>query len=290
MTLSSITWPQVASASRNRRDSAAGDSNGAPLWMVPHLLSLDAPAVAVVWQALLAQHLGFRLDFGVRAVLGFTVWFIYIADRLLDVRGEQQVPRTARHRFYLAHWRLSAALLTLIGITDVLLAAFYLPPLVWVAGAALAASVLAYMGAVHLYGMPHLPKAILVAILFAGGTFLAPVACATPTLSSIWLPAATFFGLCVLNLVLIDAWEAEESDASGSFCPGPSRLRLWLPLWVALLAPAFLPAGNEPWFRAIAMSAAAMLALLLSGRHLNADMRRVLVDVALLAPAVFFLS
>lgn len=55
--------------------------------MWPNLLSLDAPAVALVWQDFLARTFGIPLRMPARLVLGLTVWAIYLGDRLLDVRG-----------------------------------------------------------------------------------------------------------------------------------------------------------------------------------------------------------
>jgi hypothetical protein len=58
-----------------------------PVWLWMNLLSLDAPLVALVWQDLLARCYGTLLLPAGRTVLGLTVWAIYIADRLMDVRG-----------------------------------------------------------------------------------------------------------------------------------------------------------------------------------------------------------
>ena len=72
-----------------------------PWWMWPNVLSLDAPVVAVLWQAALARVSGVALPEGCHLALGLAVWLIYMVDRVLDgfSMGEQPV-KTMRHAFY----------------------------------------------------------------------------------------------------------------------------------------------------------------------------------------------
>lgn len=71
-----------------------------PTWLWLNLLGLDAPIVALVWQDLAAHTFGNPLRASARIVLGFTVWAVYLADRLLDIRAAGAAPNTARHNFY----------------------------------------------------------------------------------------------------------------------------------------------------------------------------------------------
>src|SRR5260221_7493183 len=95
-----------------------------PVWLFPNLLSLDAPLVAVAWQGLLAVETDLPLRLTGRIVLGLTVWLIYVADRMLDVRDPAKVPPTARHRFYRDHRNVAIALLCAITVADLFLIVF----------------------------------------------------------------------------------------------------------------------------------------------------------------------
>ncbi len=75
-----------------------------PVWLLPNLLSIDAPLVALAWMWMLARAL--RVEYIQTAawwVLPMAIWCIYVLDRLLDgwlhpeVRGS-----SPRHIF---HWR-----------------------------------------------------------------------------------------------------------------------------------------------------------------------------------------
>ncbi|MGC2300913.1 MAG: hypothetical protein WA476_19055, partial [Acidobacteriaceae bacterium] len=70
--------PTVVEHSRSRR------------WVVPvhwHLLSLDAPTVAVLWAWSFARAADVHPSGSALAVLGIGTWLIYVADRLLDARS-----------------------------------------------------------------------------------------------------------------------------------------------------------------------------------------------------------
>jgi hypothetical protein len=71
-----------------------------PAWLWFNLLSLDAPVVALVWQDFLARCYPATLLLTGRAVLGLTVWAIYLADRLLDIRHPASAEESIRHEFY----------------------------------------------------------------------------------------------------------------------------------------------------------------------------------------------
>ncbi len=69
-------------------------------WLWPHLLSLEAPAVAVGWTWALAQLHGLHLTPAVLPGLGLVVWVIYLLDRLFDTWGVPEALLDRRHRFY----------------------------------------------------------------------------------------------------------------------------------------------------------------------------------------------
>ena len=88
---------------------AVGTSGVLALW---HLLSLDAPTVAVIWTWFVARAEHVRLPWATPAAMGIAVWMLYAGDRLLDARVLDGV-RTAwtgerleaRHLFHYRHRR-----------------------------------------------------------------------------------------------------------------------------------------------------------------------------------------
>ena len=72
--------------------------DGALAW---HLLSLDAPTVAVIWALLLARVAGVRPAPAGLSVLGVGTWLVYVADRTLDgLAGRETTRLRERHLFY----------------------------------------------------------------------------------------------------------------------------------------------------------------------------------------------
>jgi len=75
-----------------------------PLWLIPNLLSLDAPLVAVAWMWMLARAL--RVEYVHAAawwVLPVSVWCVYVFDRVVDAWRNPELRYTSsRHAF---HWR-----------------------------------------------------------------------------------------------------------------------------------------------------------------------------------------
>jgi hypothetical protein len=65
------------------------------------VLSLDAPLVAVLWQAALAKVYHLAVMPGLHVALFLTVWLIYMVDRVLDGFSMRRSPvLSARHAFY----------------------------------------------------------------------------------------------------------------------------------------------------------------------------------------------
>ncbi|HEX4039993.1 MAG TPA: hypothetical protein VHX37_18210 [Acidobacteriaceae bacterium] len=196
-----------------------------------HLLSLDAPTVAVLWAWTVAREVGAPIAWSTLAVLGIGTWLIYVGDRLLD--GLPGAPRTdlrERHRFHARHRQ---ALLIAGGVA--------LVPLLWLIvarmpGAArredvwVFAIAMVYAAAVHLpFLRIRFPRELVVAVVFAS-------ACAVPAWSvagyahdDLAVLVVLFAALCWLNCSAIHAWERESG--SGNARPALSRWPL-----VSLLA------------------------------------------------------
>lgn len=247
--------------------------HSAPLWLCPNLLSLDAPVIAVVWQAFVAEQYSIPLRLSERLALFLTVWAIYLADRLLDARKPETRNEPARHRFYRRYTALMTVLLMFVAATDCSIAFGQSMPR---DGWFVAGGVVAYLGIVHVLGM-EIPKAIAASALFTAGTFVAAwSALPCPELAR---AAAAFFVLCLANIVAIDSWESSTSHWLGK------SYLIGVPLASAVCALA----GKNEWYGSIAISAAAITTLFAAGKRLSLDARRALVDGALLSPIVFLI-
>jgi|GEM_PF-1001541 len=103
--------------SPNIEERAHPDAGRVPFWLWPNLLSLDAPAVGLVWLWLFSacERLGFRWP--IYLVFGGVVWCVYVADRLVDAVGPvSQGVETARLTFYRKYWGFFAMLLVAVSI------------------------------------------------------------------------------------------------------------------------------------------------------------------------------
>lgn len=242
-----------------------------PPWLWLNLLSLDAPIVALVWQDLAARSFGAPLSLAARVVLGLTVWAVYLADRLLDIRSAAPVPNTARHRFYQRHPRAMSVLLAGVLALDAVLAISELRHTVFLDGLAVAAFVAGYLSIFPLHRSGW-EKQVIAALLFSIGVLL--VSFTWLGLGRLLLPAILFGVLCLCNLVLIECWEG-----------GRERRFLWLaPAAVAVLT-IVLPAGT--WQHAVMLSGILMASVAIAGPRLTVAAKRVLADAALLTPLLF---
>src|SRR5574340_1641239 len=69
------------------------------VWLT--VFSMDAPAVAVLWQLLFARTFHVQLSASTTILLALVVWLIYVADRVLDaLRAPGRGPQATRHIFY----------------------------------------------------------------------------------------------------------------------------------------------------------------------------------------------
>ena len=247
--------------------------------------------IALLWQALLAQQYAVPLRPPGRIALFLTVWAIYVADRLLDVRRPATTAESARKCFYRRHRKFAMALLSAMLLATAAIAAFWLRPAVLRNGLIPLAAVLVYLAALNLSGTRQVAKELVVAFVFTTGTFL--VAWTNDPASPIVLlaPAVAFFLLCLANLAAIEKWEWEELRAGAETPHVTTRVLVrGIRIWVPLLALAFFLRASDPWYLAAGLSAAAVATLLYVGRGISTEARRVLVDAALLTPLLFLRS
>jgi hypothetical protein len=271
------------------------------LW---HLLSLDAPTVAVLWTWFIASANHLSLPFTATLSMAIAVWMLYAADRLMDARQMgtpslhlQPNELEARHYF---HHRHRARFLTGILIASIALA-ILLPHL-----EAPAIHLYLILGGllsgyfILIHATPtaetsrkvahRLPKEIAVGIFFAAATFI-PTVARRPDLRLALLPLALLFAsLCSLNCLFIYAWEhsiphpARPAHATTRFA-----LRHLQSITIILSAASSSLAlfdHHAPWpiLTATAIAAIALLILHHRRHSMTPTTLRAAADLALLTP------
>lgn len=278
-------------ASETRRGSSTR------LWLWFNLLSLDAPLVAVLWQALFARCLDAPIRIASFAALALSVWFIYVSDRLLDAL-RPEAASAPRHRFYREHWS-SFAVAAVAALFILGWICSFLHPVVLRNGLLMLGAILAYFSFIHL--MPGSvrrlwPKELAVGMLFAAGTSLATWSRTAAPHRTMVLPICLFTALCWLNCSAIEYWEwtgHQEGRAEPhavTMWLGPHLHRLAFGILIAGAALfSWLPVTLRPLFVAFLVSAAGLYWLDRKRNRFSADALRVLADVALLSPIVLML-
>lgn len=289
-------------------------------WLIAHLLSLDAPLVAIVWQSVFGWVLGTAIRWPETLVLYLSVWIAYTGDRVFDAwrmearcnrrrrLGDREVTSTpaARHRFSAENrpallWAMGFALAADLWVAHTKLSTESLH-----AGYPLALSVIAYVAAAQfLKGFGHwwIAKELTVGLIIAAGALWVPVAEGAPAEHSLLLLCAAAW-LCGWNCVAISLWEqADPADWSRhKGTPARARERLLSHLgvyfhqWTIIGAIAVTVLGASTGsVHGLAAGCSFGTAMLLlravhaSGTFLSDDARRVFADVVLLVPAVLLL-
>lgn len=286
-----------------------------PLWLWPNLLSLDAPIVAVVWLHMFRKAWGLEY-FPVTAylALGLSVWAIYAADRLLDLRlrppGDPALG--PRHDFHERHrpWFLvgiavavaSVGYLVLTELPFELIQTYSVPAVGLVLG-----FFSLVIAAPADEGIPYL-RNIVAGLAFGFGTAaVAHVYVPAEGVGNlIWPPSpemACFSVLCILNISSIHLWE----DAARSEDPevkAADELSLTLPLALLGAAAVWFAYRDNPWvlgssygeerqvrpfFYTVLISTALLYILNRVRERFTVDQLRCLADLALVAPLPLFL-
>ena len=155
-------------------DHSSGIENRSPRWWQwAHVLSLEAPLVAVAWQLGLADLHGVQLFPSVVGILGLTVWWIYALDRTLDaMRAESPATLEVHHAFYYRNRWIWAGLLLPVGAVGIAWLAITAIPegLLW-QGMTLGLLAMLYLAAYSAKGM-RWSHALLLAIAGLGALVL----------------------------------------------------------------------------------------------------------------------
>lgn len=280
-----------------------------PFWLWPNLLSLDAPLVAAVWLWMLAKTWGVNYHPAhgyVVLVLG--VWVLYVADRLLDAALHGDSPRCqARHLFHRKHrikFACGAVLAAIVALVTVLMKSPMAIFSYLIVEGILVAGFFAFatFTSAEVEGIPY-AKNVLGGVAFAFGTALvAHVYLYDRGIRDLLLSREfqAFAVLCILNISAIDLWEHAARNPDPEVA-AMDELSLTLPLAVlgtvafffAWQAQRLGPASehnSEPFFCAILTGAALLLILNQTRARFSMESLRVLADLALVAPALVFLS
>ncbi len=274
-----------------------------PLWLIPNLLSLDAPLVAVTWLYMFAKTWRvLYLPSAAYASLALVVWVIYVTDRLLDasMRDGQPEKLEARHLFHRKYKRAFRRVAVVGGIAAIAFTILGLPAKIYAFGAVGGAMVAGFfvlsMFSTHERDEIPYAKNFVAGLAFAYGTaMLAFVFTSFETSDLLKSRELICFAvLCMLNISAIDLWEHADLSSDPEIKAG-DELALTLPL--TLLGAASLiyavqdrELTTRPFFYAT-LTGAALLQILNRARHrFSLDALRVLADVALLVPFLVFVA
>lgn len=248
---------------------------GPAVWMMPNVLALDAPLVAVVWQWFLARQFSIPLPFVCCVVLALAAWSVYLLDRCLDAaRG---TIGTARHAFAARHVRVLLPLGMVCGV-GAFACSPWAPSAFLLPGYLLALAVVGYLVMVHrcraVASRVSRGKEVLVAICFGAGTCLILVDAQSPVAAA--ASALLFITACWCNCRLIDCWE------------GGGALR-----WGELALGLLLGAVGSLWAPAVVVLGSWSMAVLFAAVHYgvsrrNRELARCLVDFAMVVPVLWW--
>jgi hypothetical protein len=264
------------------------------LW---HLLSLDAPTIAVLWTWFIARASNVHLPVTSILAMATAVWTLYAADRLLDAQSATPSDLETRHHF---HHRYRTAFLAGILLASLALAVLLprIPSEAIHLYLILGGLVFGYFILIHIplnhspdtKAAPRLPKEIAVGICFAAAVFI-PTVARYPNLRPTLLPSGFLFAaLCSLNCLFIYAWEHPHPDANHR-THAITRLALFnlpsLTIALTVCSAAFSVLDHQaPWPIPCATAISAALLLLL--HHQRDSIPRITLraaaDLALTTP------
>ncbi len=248
-------------------------------------LSLDAPAVAVIWQHALSTHHHLTLHWYHRALVFLAVWLGYTADRWLDtLRHEQNISK--RHAFHAVQRRpLFAVWIFVLGLS-ILLSVELLNPLELRKGISLAIASILATGFIQLKGFGRFQvifKSALTAMLVTSSihVFSAP-----ESLQSIAGSTSIMTSLFFLNCSFIHSWDRfidakQESEKS---------LRCRTPIIVIATGGALTISLGFIKTNPLALYSLISVVFLFTRHFLKSrihdETRRTLADIALLTPVL----
>lgn len=176
------------------------------LYRLFNLLSLDVAVGAVIGSLFFAKIFEVAPSVPSLISLGLTVWIIYTADRLLDIRDVMGEAASERHHFHQQHQKKLVLWLIMITIIDFGLI-FFLPAAILKHGITLSFVIAMYL---LFRKRLYISKELLVAILYTTGVLL-PVWPSSNMSSDNFLLILLFFLIALLNLIIF-SWFEKKND------------------------------------------------------------------------------
>ena len=266
-------------------------------WLWPHLCSLDAPLVGLVWQAWWARAAGISLSWEKGAILALSIWLIYLADRISDTIGRlPEEHTTARHAFSGEHRKTVAVAVSILTTVLVVIAPRWLNRAEFETGLGLLALATGYFLGTHFWfdrpWAARVPKEAVVGSLFALGTALFILCRWERVTSALVIGVLGFAVLCFLNCALITRWEATKQDLQEptSLLNAFPRTVRGLPLICLTMAAASLACtiiARSELFLPLTLSSLWLAWLDYRRSRYSRNALRVLADMVLLTPVFF---
>ena len=288
-------------ATQGRADLTETSVGSRPLvWL--NLLCLDAPIVAVLWQALFSRSFAVGVPAAGREVLFLTAWLIYLVDRLADpVSLSPDDPKALRQQFCWRHKKPWTAAIVVIALLDAGIILWRLPHRTLICGLAVGAVAVAYLVVNYAFNKiwRRIPvKEIAVGSLFAAGTLvsLAPPLWNTPQARGWAAAAAALFALvCSLNCMSIAAWERgldrdQRKPSIATRWPGLQPYLAGFSLSLVAAAALLGFAGNFLGGLAFCLGLSAILLGALPMMPVTRDERTALADLVLFTPLLVFFA
>jgi hypothetical protein len=270
------------------------DREKVPFWLWPNLLSLDAPLVAIAWAWMFSQAWGVvSVPWELWFTLGAAVWMIYAIDRLVDVRKIKKTDLLdKRHRFHDRYRK--------VFYVGILVAAFWgIYATLWV----LASTLLIYGVFVSFLAACYFIIALtrsegehtgVLKNLVAGLTFAYGTAAGIHAYSPVSLFSEIIFsseillfaGLCAINITAIDFWclDGEDGEDGAALIATATLLVGGGAMYFSFGSDSF----NKPVFYSILVGAGGLNVLNRFRHQLSRDLRRLWVDLVILAPVLSY--
>lgn len=175
-----------------------------------NLLSLDVAAGAMITSLFFATQLMAPVRIQGIVALGLTVWVIYTADRLIDIRQLKQPAASERHRFHQQYRKLLWVLVSMVSLAVCLLIMFIRPSVI-IGGLALTPII-----ALYLLLQKKLPiKELAVAVLYTLGVLLPAWPGSWEVVQDNAILIGELFSIALANLLLFAWFETEQDTLMG---------------------------------------------------------------------------
>ncbi len=263
------------------------------LYRLFNLLSLDVVVGAVTGSLFFAKIFEVVPSYPSFVSLGLTVWIIYTADRLLDIRDVRGEAASERHRFHQRNQTKLKYWIVVVLIIDIVLI-FFMPIKVIKYGILLSLVVVIY---ILLRKKLHISKELSVAALYTLGVVL-PSWPEIQMSSAQYLIALLFFLIALINLIVFSWYEKEndlrdKQDSVATLVEEITIHYLLIGIFVITFSISFYLFFQPPYhFIALVFFAmAAILLLIYSCKRffIRNDYYRVLGDSVFLFPMVYLL-